>query len=199
MVGTISGIQGLWVVRRTVRQTLRRLSRFLVPGLVGIPLGIATLAFIDPQVLKLLIAGFLILYGLFFLSRGRLPKFERPTPLLDMVIGFLGGILGGLAGLSGALPAMWCALRPWPRHETRAVLQPYNFAILCLSAITLAARGAMTSQTLLALAIAVPVSVLAAQSGIFVFQRLTDTGFRWVLIGLMFASGLLLLLRTVLL
>jgi len=195
-VSVASGVQGLWLVRFQMRATTRRLMRFLLPGLVGIPIGVLTLALIDPHLLKLVIAGFLILYGAFFLGRGRLPRFARPTPLADSAIGFAGGVLGGLAGLSGALPAMWCALRPWPRHETRAVLQPYNFAILLISALALALRGAYDSTTLLALVVAVPVSIIAAQVGIVVFRRLSDSAFRWLLIALMFASGLLLLLRT---
>ncbi|MEX0287409.1 MAG: TSUP family transporter, partial [Paracoccaceae bacterium] len=146
--------------------------------------------------LKLMIAGFLILYGLFFLLRRRLPKFERPTPVADMGVGFASGVLGGLAGLSGALPAMWCALRPWPRHETRAVLQPFNFVILLISCVILATRGAYTWDALPQIAAAIIAAGIAAQIGIAVFKRLDDTTFRWLLIGLMLASGLVLLLRT---
>lgn len=191
-----TSLPGLWVVRHAIRDTRRRLVRFLLPGLAGIPLGVSALAFVDTTLLKLLIAGFMILYGAFFLLRRTLPRFDRPTPVADIGIGFASGILGGLAGLSGALPAMWCAMRPWPRHETRAVMQPFNFAILLISAVTLGFRGAYTADLLPKLIFAVIVAGLAAQAGIFVFKRLTDIQFRWLLIALMFASGLLLLGRT---
>lgn len=194
-VSTVTGLQGLWIVRSHILDQPRRLLRFLIPGLLGVPLGISALAFVEPRALKLLIAGFLILYGLFFLARRTLPRFERRTPTIDSAVGFGGGILGGLAGLSGALPAMWCALRPWPRQETRAVLQPFNVAILALSTVTLALRGAYDIATLQALAIALAVSVTAAQFGIATFKRMNDTQFRWLLIVLMFLSGAALLAR----
>ena len=67
MVSVVTGIQGLWVVRREMAQNTRRLARFLIPAVVGIPLGVATLSVIDPGHLKLTIAGFLILYATFFI------------------------------------------------------------------------------------------------------------------------------------
>jgi len=198
MISVISGMQGLWVVRHAIGQNPRRLARFMGPSLVGIPLGVLTLSVLDAGTLKLVIAVFLLLYGGYFSLRGVLPKFERPTPYLDMVVGFLGGILGGAASLSGALPMMWCALRPWPKAETRAVLQPFNFVVLGLTAGLLALRGAYTRETLIYLALAVPVAVVAAQIGIAIFRRLPDAVFRRLLIVMTFVSGAVLLLRELL-
>ena len=104
--------------------------------------------------------------------------------------------MGGLAGLSGALPAMWCALRPWPRHETRAVLQPFSVVILLITGGVLAWRGAYTSDMLPGMIVGVGVAGVSAQLGIFVFKRLRDTAFRWVLVGLMLVSGTVLMIRT---
>ena len=195
IVAMVIGMQGLWMVRRQILDQPRRLLRFLLPALLGVPFGVYALAYIEPRPLKLLTASLLISYGLFFLARRSLPEFTRHTPRRDAFIGFLGGFLGGLAGLSGALPAMWCALRPWPRHETRAVLQPFNVAVLALSAAALAWRGAYDAATLQSLAIALVVAVGSAQFGIATFRRMSDTQFRWLLIVLMFLSGAALMLR----
>lgn len=194
-LSSVTGLQGLWVVRQHLFDQPRRLARFLIPAVIAIPIGVTSLTFVDPKTLKLLVAGFLILYGLFFLLRRSLPKFERRTPIADSIIGFLAGALGGLAGLSGALPAMWCALRPWPRHETRAVLQPFNFVVLFLSVLLLAYRGAYAPETIKALIIALITGIIAAQFGIAVFKRMSDIQFRWLLIILMFLSGALLMVR----
>ena len=195
VVATVTGAQGLWVVRSQMNANKGRILRFLLPGLIGIPLGVAALAWIDSRWLKLLIAAVMLLYGLFFLTRGSLPKLERPTRAADLGFGFIGGILGGLAGLSGALVVMWLAMRPWPRHETRAVLQPYNFVILLITAILLAFNGAYTRDVLTALAIAIVIGTVAAQTGIYVFKQISDVQFRWLLIILMFLSGAGLMLR----
>ncbi|MEO1024921.1 MAG: sulfite exporter TauE/SafE family protein, partial [Pseudomonadota bacterium] len=126
MLSVVTGVQGVWVVRLAMFDNPRRLMRFLLPALLGIPLGVMSLRFVDVAMLKLVIASFLLIYGGFFMARSTLPKLDRPTPFIDSSVGFLGGFLGGLASLSGALPTMWCALRSWPKAETRAVLQPYN-------------------------------------------------------------------------
>ncbi|MCG6901943.1 MAG: sulfite exporter TauE/SafE family protein, partial [Rhodobacter sp.] len=86
----------------------------------------------------------------------------------------------------------------WPRAETRAVLQPYNAAILALTAVYLGLRGAYDWRVLQATGIALVISITAAQLGLFVFRRMNDVQFRWLLIVLMFCSGIGLLLRELL-
>ena len=192
-MSVFSGIQGVVLVRQSINWP--RLGRFLVPAICGIPLGLYLLTVLDPKYLKLVIAGFLILYGGFFTFRKDLPTMTRPTPIIDGVIGFLGGILGAAAGLSGALPTMWCSLRPWQKAEQRAVLQPFNVTILALSAFLLALQGAYTLETLIIIGVALPVTMVSAQIGIMVFKRLEDDQFRRLLIALMLVSGLVLMIR----
>lgn len=198
LMSTITGLQGVWVVRQAVARNPGRLARFALPGLVGIPFGVYALNFVDPHTLKLVIAGFLIAYGTFFILRRSLPKFDRRTPVADGFVGLTGGFLGGLSGISGAVPAMWCALRPWPRSETRAVLQPFNVAVLVTTAALLLVRGTYQGEVLTAFLIALPVSLVSAQIGIAVFKRTPDHAFRWLLIGLMLVTGIGLAVRELL-
>jgi len=132
----------------------------------------------------------LIVYGGYFSMRAALPAFERPTPWLDSLVGLMGGILGGTASVSGALPQMWVSLRPWTKSETRAVLQPFNVAILSTTVVLLAFKGAFDATAQTALLVTVPLGLLAAQVGIAVFRRLSDTAFRRLLILLTLAMGL---------
>lgn len=197
VMSVVSGLQGLWIVRGEIRRNPGRLARFLLPALLGIPLGVALLSVVSATLLKIVIAGFMLLYGGFFLLRRSLPRFERSTPVLDSLVGFAGGVLGGAASLSGALPTMWCAMRPWPKGETRAVLQPFNVVVLALTALLFLLNGLYTSETLVLMAIALPVTMVGAQLGLSVFRRLGDEQFRVLLIGLMFTSGAILGLREI--
>lgn len=197
VMSVVSGLQGLWIVRGEIRRNPGRLARFLLPALVGIPLGVALLSVVSATLLKIVIAGFMLLYGGFFLLRRSLPRFERSTPVLDSLVGFAGGVLGGAASLSGALPTMWCAMRPWPKGETRAVLQPFNVVVLALTALLFLMNGLYTSETLVLMAIALPMTMIGAQLGLSVFRRFGDEQFRVLLIGLMFASGAILGLREI--
>jgi len=195
VMSVISGIPGVWMIRKTVIAHPVRLLRFVVPALVGIPIGVASLSLIAPGVLKLVVALFLILYGSFFIVRKNLPKMSRPTPIMDTVIGFAGGVLGGSTGLSGALPTMWCAMRPWPKEQTRAVTQPYNVSILIIAAILFTVQGVYDADALARIVIAFPVTVLFAYLGMFIFRQLKDEQFRRLLIALMFLAGLVLSAR----
>ncbi|WP_299843569.1 sulfite exporter TauE/SafE family protein [uncultured Roseovarius sp.] len=195
LLAIATGLQGLWVVRGAMFDNPKRLMRFLLPALVGIPIGVQSLAYVDVPTLKIVVAGFLIIYGGFFTFRRNLPRIDRPTPLVDGVVGFLGGVLGGLASLSGALPTMWCSMRSWPKSETRGVLQPFNLCVLGVSACLLAIRGEYTAQTLYFALIAVPVAIVSAQVGIIAYQRVPDALFQRLLIALCFVSGIVLMIR----
>lgn len=190
-----SGLQGMWAIRHNLRSGTGRLIYFLLPALIGLPLGTAALGLISATTLKLTIAGLMLLYGAFFTLRRSLPQIAQPTPIVDMTVGFFGGILGGAASLSGPLPTMWCAMKPWTKGETRSVLQPFNLVILAIAVIIYASLGYYSYETLILIAIALPATLIASQIGIAVFRRLTDHQFRWLLIWLLFVSGILLALR----
>ena len=195
LIAVLSGIQGLVLVRKEMRHNTSRLFRFIIPGMIGVPIGIALLEYINAASLRLLVAVLLIVYGGYFGFRGALPKLERVTPVIDGSVGFVGGILGGLASLSGALPTIWLSMRPWPKAETRAVLQPYNFVLLVMTVVMLAMQGAYDKAAWTALAFALPAGLIAAQLGITVFKRVSDDQFRRTLILLCLVLGVGLLVR----
>lgn len=190
LMSVVTGLQGLWEIRAALVQNVPRLLRFILPGLAGVPVGLLALTYVNADMLKVLIGVLLIVYGGFFSFRANLPRFERRTPVLDAGVGLASGLLGGMAGLSGALLTIWCSLRPWPKAETRAVLQPFNVSILGTTTALLWWKGVYTPSTLTAFVIALPASFLAVQVGLWVFRRISDTAFRRLLIGLSLALGL---------
>ncbi|SEV88272.1 hypothetical protein SAMN04488515_0045 [Cognatiyoonia koreensis] len=190
LMSVLAGLQGVWIVRAEIFAQPRRLLRFVLPGLLGIPLGLSLLNVIDAGTLRIAIAVMLIVYGGYFGFRAALPAFSRPTPWIDKGVGFVGGVCGGVGAVSGAFPAMWLSIRPWTKSETRAVLQPFNVVILSTTICLLALRGAYDATAVQALLLTVPVGLVAAQVGIMVFRKLTDTGFRRLLIILTLLMGL---------
>ncbi|MBY5933542.1 sulfite exporter TauE/SafE family protein [Tateyamaria omphalii] len=188
-MSVLVGVQGMWIVRASIFARRDRLLRFILPGLCGVPLGLMLLDVVDSGTLRIGIAVFLIVYGGYFGFRAALPSFSRRTPIIDGAVGFLGGVFGGAAGVSGALPSMWLSIRPWTKSETRAVLQPFNMTMLTTTVTLLFLRGAYDQTALKALALTIPCGLIAAQVGILVFRRLSDTGFRRVLILLTLAMG----------
>lgn len=172
-----------------------RLGRLLIPAFLGLPIGLVLLHVVEPLMLKLIIAAFMLFYSLYFLLRRGLPKIEKEYPAVDLSAGFASGILAGLAGLSGVLPTVWASMRPWPKLQTRALLQPFNVTILLSTAIMLLIQGAYTKPVGLSLLIAVPTTVVASQIGIRIFKRLADQQFQRMLIALVFLSGVGIMVR----
>ncbi len=195
LMSVVSGVQSLWLIRREVRAGLQRLPRFLLPALIGLPLGACLLSLVTAAQLKLGLASLMVLYGVYFLFKTKLPQGMKPHPAADAAVGFAGGLMGGAASLSGVLPTMWCAMLPWTKMETSAVLRPYNIVVLSLAAAAFAVKGVYTAETVLVAVAAVPVTLLASRGGLALFRRLSNTGFRRLLIVMMFASGAVILVR----
>jgi len=189
----VSGIQGIILVWSSIHWPT--LLRWLIPALLGVPVGIALLEHLNARFLTLLVAAFLIIYGGFFAFRSQLPNVLRDMPIADRVIGFISGILGAVAGLSGALPTIVCSMRPWPKMQQRALLQPFNGIILGVSALMLYFQDAFSQTTISSLLIAAPITFIAAFIGIRLFKMVSDNQFRRLLIFMMLLSGVVLLLR----
>ncbi|MGB2107547.1 MAG: sulfite exporter TauE/SafE family protein [Candidatus Puniceispirillum sp.] len=194
-VSITTGAQGVWVVRKAIRANPRRLLWFLLPGICGVPVGVASLSYLDASLLKLCIGIISIVYALFFLAQRSLPRVTRSMPLADALVGFISGVFGGAASLSGAVMMMWNAVRDWQKAEIRAVVQPFNFIVLSFGTIMLAINGAYDAQTVSYLIVAIPVALLSAQAGIALFRRMQSDAFRRLLIIMMLISGCVLVLR----
>lgn len=188
VVSVVSSVQGVIHIRRAIEWPL--LSRFLFPAFLGIPFGLQILEHIEPGLLKMVIGCFMLLYGGFFIFRRDLPSVAHPYKAVDVAIGFISGILGAVAGLSGALPTMWISLRDWTKEKSRAILQPFNMVVLATAAALLALDGAYDWDTLLVIAISLPVSLSAAQIGLWAFKRLSDQKYRRLLIVIMCVFGI---------
>lgn len=195
LMAVLAGLQGLWVVRADIFANKQRLFRFMIPGLLGVPFGVLLLEKVEAEHLRLAIAVFLIVYGGYFAFRKSLPAIQRSTPVLDVAVAAVSGVLGGAASVSGALPAMWLSLRSWSKGEIRAVLQPFNVAVLLTTVTALFLRGAFDETALKALLITIPTGLVAAQIGIYVFRRLSDLMFRRLLISLTLLMGLGILVQ----
>jgi uncharacterized protein len=175
----------IWPLRRVIEP--RRVWPFLTAGLIGVPIGVALLVRTDAQALKFVLGIFLVAYGLYALLAPRLPKIGGGR-VADAAVGFAGGILGGLGGYSGVLPAIWCQLRGWPKETSRGIYQPF---ILMAHVTTLILVGvvALDRAALLLFLAALPALALGAWTGWQIYGRLDERRFRQVLAALLVVSG----------
>src|SRR6202051_883458 len=80
---------------------------FVIGGIAGVPLGTLVIAHADPQVFKISFGVLLVVFPTaLFLNRNPI-AFTFGGRLAAGLVGFAGGILGGLAGPSGPLSTLW--------------------------------------------------------------------------------------------
>jgi len=184
----VSQTQTLHLIWRAI--DWRRVLFFVVPGILGVPIGTLLLPHIDPKLFKLVIGCFLIVYPAYVLIRNRQIKSAWGGTVADGIIGFGGGILGGLTGLSGVLPIVWTDVRGWSKEQRRSIVQFYNMAILSLALVSHAFSGLLTWQVVVSAAIALPGTIAGAWFGAFLYRRLADHGYQRVVMALLLISGL---------
>ena len=168
---------------------LHRIYPFLLGGILGVPIGVMALNHIEVGSFRAGVGVFLVLYCAFTLASRRLPVFDRGGKPADGAVGLAGGILGGAAGLSGALPTVWCGLKGWGKTEQRAVYQPFNLAILSWALIAQAQQGFITAEVGRLALICLPGTVLGVWLGVKAFGRIDDRQFRLIILWLLLASG----------
>jgi uncharacterized protein len=171
----------------------KRVMLFVAPGILGVPIGTMLLPHVDPRFFKIGIGFFLIAYPGYVLMRTRAMESEWGGLTADGLVGFIGGILGGMTGLSGVLPAIWTDIRGWTKDRRRGVLQSFNLAILSLALVVHTASGLLNRQVALDAAVALPATIAAAWTGGFFYRRLADRGYQRVVMLLLLISGIALI------
>jgi uncharacterized membrane protein YfcA len=106
-----------------------------------------------------------------------------------MAVGFGGGVMSGIAGLSGPLPIIWATFKPWSRDEKRALFQSYNSTILLATVVSSAVAGLLPWEFWLALLICVPATFVGVQLGALAYRRLDDRRFDRVVVSLLLLMG----------
>src|SRR5262249_29016357 len=157
---SISQVQTLHLIWRQIQW--RRVLVFVLPGVIGVPIGTWLLPHIEPRVFRLGVGAFLVIYSSYVLLRRGQLESAWGGEAADGAVGFGGGILGGLTGLSGVFPVVWVDVRGWSKEQRRAVVQSFNIAILWLALASHAASGLLTWQVLIAAAVALPGTICGA-------------------------------------
>jgi len=185
--GLVTQTYGIWHLRGSL--DWRKAAPFIASGAVGVPIGAALIAVVDPAALKTTMGVLLVLYGSYGLAR---PAFKAPRSRLsaDLGIGFANGLIGGLTGLGGVLVTLWCQAQGWPKDVQRAAYQPVLLVVLTMSAASLAFAGAMNAETVKLYLLGLPALMAGTWVGFRLYGKLDEAAFRKVILVLLLVSGL---------
>jgi uncharacterized membrane protein YfcA len=162
---------------------------FVAGGLVGMPIGALLVARADPQTFKLSVGVMLLVFptALYFIQKPMAFRFGGRAA--DAGVGFAGGILGGLAGLSGPLPTLWASIRGWTKDQRRGVFQIFNGTVLGAAFCLQFASGFVKTDVFLLALLAMPGTLIGARLGMRTYKALSDRNFYDVVLALLFLSG----------
>jgi uncharacterized protein len=188
-------VQGysVWKLRRALR--FERLWPFFLGSVVGVPFGVELLRWADPQHVSQAVGGILVAFTIYSLVSPTSRVAANAGPVADGGIGVLSGMIGGLTGLAGILPTAWCSIRGWPKDEQRAVFQPVGVAIFLITLAWLGGSGSVAAGTGWLIVAGLPAVLLGVWLGMKVYSRLSESGFRKVVLALLAVSGVALLVR----
>lgn len=189
---TLLHIVNVWQFRHDIEYGL--LWPFLIGGVLGVPLGVMALQRLDPVWFRHLFGVFMIAYSLYMLARPRLPV-VRLAPvaarIADGTVGWVSGIMGGVAMLHGTLATIWCGLRGWDKRKSRCVYQPYIGFTAIVVMITAGFNEKVdTSRLGLYFLVCLPALAAGLWIGLRIFDWISEERFRRLVLWLILISGI---------
>ena len=176
--------------------SLRRALPFILGGVLGVPAGAALLPHIDQTVFKAVIGALLTIWCPAMLFIRELPRIHHGGALADGTAGLIGGVMGGLGGLTGPAPTLWCALRGWDKDAQRAVFQSFNLVMHVLTLAVYFTGGLITDEAAGMFIVIAPAMAIPALIGARLYARFSDATFRRVVLILLLISGVVLLVSS---
>lgn len=169
---------------------------YIIAGLLGVPLGTYLLHIIQADTFKMFLGIFLLTWCPIMLFNPQFKLIQQSNKLGDSIIGFIGGILGGLGGFCGAVPSAWVMLKQIPKNQQRYILRHFNFAIQLFTLASYIVQGTIhrshfSYMLVLMICVSIP-AILGAR----LFYKISEILFKRIVLTLLFSSGCFLLLNS---
>lgn len=164
-------------------------------GLLGLVPAVYLLQHVDTRLFRICFGVFVASYAAYMLLRSASKR--RPSTggaLGEGLVGFGGGLVGGLTAMPGALPTMWCDLHGLPKIEQRGVVQPYILIMQLIALALLLPRLGRSPDMLFDFLVCAPGLAAGTAVGVVLFGRVDDIMFRRVVLAMLLVSGLTLAL-----
>ena len=172
----------------------QRLTPYLLSAMLGIPVGTYLLSHVSVDVFRAAIGILLIVYSSVMFIKRQSQWVVQGNRFINPVVGFVGGILGGIAGLSGVLPTLWINLHNWDKATKRGFFQGFNLVVLSAAFVLMWWKNYITSDVLHLAAVALPGTLFGTWFGRRTYAKLNDDRFDQAILLVLLISGLLILI-----
>lgn len=192
MMACSVGVQAanLWALRNSIewKQSLM----LVAGGLLGVPIAVWLLHAADARIFCEGFGLAVAAYAGYMLFRPGLSRLQQMTESRNALVGFGGGLIGGLTAMPGALPTIWCDLHGVPKSRQRGLVQPFIAAMQLFALALMLMRGDLSSKVLVDLALSIPALLAGSALGIVAFRHVEEATFRRIVLVMLLLSGLLL-------
>ncbi|WP_316192099.1 MULTISPECIES: sulfite exporter TauE/SafE family protein [unclassified Bradyrhizobium] len=192
MMACSVGVQAtnLWALRNSIRW--KDSLVLILGGLLGAPLALWLLHNADARLFQQVFGATIAIYAATMLFKPGLGSVRRMSRHRTAIVGFGGGLIGGLTAMPGALPTIWCEMHGLPKTDQRGLVQPFIAVMQIASLGMMLARQDLSSRVIVDLALSIPALLAGTALGIFAFRRVNDTLFRRLILSILLLSGVLL-------
>ncbi|MGY4459654.1 sulfite exporter TauE/SafE family protein [Bradyrhizobium sp. LB13.1] len=191
MMACSIGVQAtnLWALRRNIRWEGSLM--LIVGGLIGVPIAVSLLQSADTHLLRRGFGLIVALYAAYMLLRPTLVTAGAAVGRHWVaLIGFGGGLVGGLTAMPGAIPTIWCDMRGMPKSEQRGLVQPFIAVMQLFAIVLLVGHQDLSSKVFVDLAVSLPALFAGSALGVIAFHRVNETVFRKTVLVLLLLSGI---------
>ena len=190
MMACSIGVQAanLWALRRSIQWGGSLM--LVLGGALGIPIAVYLLQNTDTYLLRVGFGIVVSLYAGYMLFRPALARVSGTAGRHQIaLIGFGGGLIGGLTAMPGAIPTIWCDMRGLPKSDQRGLVQPF-IAIMQLFALALLLEHhSLSTKVMIDFAISLPALFAGSVLGILAFRNINEAGFRRTILVVLLFSG----------
>jgi uncharacterized protein len=192
MMACSVGVQSanLWALRKSIRW--RESMVLVIGGLLGVPVAVWLLCSADATVFREGFGLVVALYAGCMLFRPSLQHFPPMHRGRNALVGFGGGLIGGLTAMPGALPTIWCDMHGVPKNQQRGLVQPFIAAMQIFALLLMLAQNDLSSKILVDLALSLPALLVGSVLGIAAFRNVNEAVFRRIILAVLLLSGALL-------
>jgi uncharacterized protein len=193
MMACSVGVQAtnLWALRQTIQW--KQSLILMLGGLLGVPIAVWLLHTADTKTFREGFGLAVAIYAGYMLFRPSLAYLQQMKQSRNALVGFGGGLIGGLTAMPGALPTIWCDIHGVPKNQQRALVQPFIAAMQLFSLALMLMRHDLSSKVFFDLLLSTPALLAGSVLGIVAFRYVNDTTFRRIVLVVLLGSGLMLL------
>jgi len=192
MMACSVGVQAtnLWALRRDIEWKQSLVLVF--GGILGVPVAIWLLQNTDARTFREVFGLVVTIYAGYMLFRPSLSKLKLMNRSRNALVGFGGGLIGGLTAMPGALPTIWCDMHGVPKNQQRGLVQPFIAAMQIFALALMLMHHSLSAGVFANLLLSIPALIAGAVLGILAFRNVSEQIFRRLILLVLLVSGLLL-------